>query len=190
MTNRKKEREEQIIIAGFGGQGILFMGRLLIYAAMREGKQVTWFPSYGGAMRGGTANCSVIISSEEIGSPLISHPNTLIVMNTPSLDKFESVVQNNGCIVWNSSLINRRPSRDDIKAIKIPANKIAEKSGSQQAANMVMLGAYVAQSNIVSFSSLKGSLKEVLSKSRYHLLSINKKALEEGMRWAKQLVKT
>lgn len=184
MTDRKK-MEEQIIIAGFGGQGILFMGRLLIHAAMREGKRVTWFPSYGGAMRGGTAYCSVIISSQEIGSPLISHPNALIVMNTPSLDKFGSTVQKDGCIVWNRSLINRGPSRNDIKAIEVPANEIAQKSGGEQAANLVMLGAYVAQSNVVSLSSLKESLKEVLSESRYHLLPTNEKALEEGLRWAK-----
>jgi len=182
MANREERGEEQVIIAGFGGQGILFAGRLLTYAAMREGKQVTWFPSYGGAMRGGTANCSVIISSEEIGSPLISHPNALVVMNTPSLDKFESVVQKNGCIVWNSSLINRRLSRIDIKAIGVPANEIAKKSGGEQAANMVMLGAYVAQSNVVSLSSLQRSLKEVLRESRYHLLPVDKKALEEGTR--------
>ena len=140
---------EEVIIAGFGGQGLMLMGRLLAYAGMLEGRKVAWMPSYGPEMRGGTANCTVIISSEEIASPIVTNPKTVIAMNKPSLDKFESLIQKDGLIVLNNSLIDQEVKRDDIKVLKIPANDIANKLGNLRVANMVTLGAYVKKSGVV-----------------------------------------
>ena len=145
---------ERIIISGFGGQGVMLIGRLLAYAGMIEGKKVAWMPSYGPEMRGGTANCTVLISEEEIGSPIVSHPKILIAMNKPSLDKFESNVSEDGLIILNDSLINREVKRNDVNVIKIPADAIADKLGNSRAANMVILGAYVKKSGVVKLETI------------------------------------
>ncbi len=171
---------EEVIIAGFGGQGVVKGGLLLANAAMIEGKYCTHFPSYGAEMRGGTANCSVIISDEKIASPIINVPSTLIVMNEPSLLKFEPKVRKGGIIIFNSSIISKKISRKDVTSIPVPANKLAEEVGNPRAVNMIMLGAYVEKVKIVSQESLKQSLKTIFSKSSKQMERINKEAIERG----------
>ncbi len=174
----------EIIMAGFGGQGIMVMGQLLAYAAMLEGKEVSWMPSYGPEMRGGTANCTVVVSSEKIGSPIVSNPTASIVMNKPSFDKFEPVVKKHGILVVNSSLVEDKSQREDLEKIYIPANEIANKLGNSKVANMVTLGAYVGKTNIVSLNSLEESLKKVFSNKKKELIPLNMEALRKGMELA------
>jgi len=177
---------ERMIISGFGGQGIMLMGRLLAYAAMLEGKNVAWMPSYGPEMRGGTANCTVLISKEEIGSPIVSHPKTLIAMNQPSLDKFEPNVNEDGLIILNDSLIERKLSRNDVNVIRIPADDIADKLGNSRATNMVVLGAYVKKSGVVKMETIFKALEKALTGRNQKLMDINKKALKQGAELVKQ----
>jgi len=177
---------ERIIISGFGGQGVMLMGRLLAYAGMIEGKKVAWMPSYGPEMRGGTANCTVLISTEEIGSPIISHPKVLIAMNQPSLDKFEPNVSEDGLIVLNNSLIEREVKRNDVNVIRIPADNIADKLGNSRAANMVVLGAYVKKSGIVKMDTIFKALEKALAGRNKKLLELNKEALKQGAELAKE----
>ena len=177
---------ERIIISGFGGQGVMLMGRLLAYAGMLEGKNVAWMPSYGPEMRGGTANCTVLISEEEIGSPIVSHPKTLIAMNQPSLDKFEPNVNEDGLIILNDSLIDREVSRNDVNVIKIPADDIADKLGNSRAANMVVLGAYVEKSGIVKLETIFKALEKALAGRNKRLLELNKEALKQGAELVKE----
>lgn len=174
-----------IIMAGFGGQGLMFIGKLLAYSAMKEGRNVTWIPSYGPEMRGGTANCTVVVSDEEIGSPVIPRPQALIIMNNPSLEAFEPRLQTNGLLFLNSSLVTRPMTREDIKVIAVPANEIAAKVGSERAANMVMLGAYIAYTKAASKESILEGLKELFGK-KIAILEINIRAFEEGMKFAHQ----
>ena len=171
----------ELVIAGFGGQGAMLMGQLLSYAGMYEGKSVSWIPSYGPEMRGGTANCSVVLSSGEIGSPLVNEPNVLIVLNRPSLDKFESTVKPGGTIIYNSSMIDRVPNRPDVKIIAIPANEIAREIGSDKVANMVLLGACLKATGCVSKDTLIDVLKKKMSEKAQALLPLNKAAIERGM---------
>ncbi len=171
---------EEIIMAGFGGQGVIFMGKLLAYLGMQEGHQVTYIPSYGAEVRGGTANCTVIISSEEIASPLSPHPSTAIVMNKPSLDKFEPRIKREGLLILNSSLISREANRDDLEIMEVPATEIATRLGNSHVANMVALGAYMARKKVVSLGTALDHLRDVLPERSHHLLDINKKALKEG----------
>jgi 2-oxoglutarate ferredoxin oxidoreductase subunit gamma len=177
---------ERMIISGFGGQGIMLMGRLLAYAGMLEGKKVAWMPSYGPEMRGGTANCTVLISSKEIGSPIVSHPKVLIAMNQPSLDKFELNVNENGLIILNDSLIEREVKRNDVDIIRIPADDIADKLGNSRAANMVVLGAYVKKSRVVKLETIFKALEKALAGRNKKLLSLNKKALKQGAKLVKE----
>lgn len=172
---------ESVIMAGFGGQGVLFIGRLLAHAAMKEGRNVTWIPSYGPAMRGGTANCTVVISDEVIGSPVITSPHSLIVMNNPSLDAFEPRLKTGGLLIVNSSLVTHETKRNDITVVKAPANKIAFEIGSDRAANMVMLGAYSACTKVVTKENILEALKKVLGEKKKHLFEINKTAFEKGL---------
>ena len=141
--------QTDVIFAGFGGQGVLFSGQVLAFAAMDAGYDVTWMPSYGPEMRGGTANCTVVIADEEIGSPTVKYPKAAVVMNLPSLDKFEPLVSPGGVLIVNSSLVNRDPTRTDITWLMIPAQEIAETIGPRRLLNMVMLGAFVKKSNLV-----------------------------------------
>jgi len=177
---------ERIIISGFGGQGVMLMGRLLAYAGMLEGKNVAWMPSYGPEMRGGTANCTVLISEEEIGSPIVSHPKTLIAMNQPSLDKFEPNVNEDGLIILNDSLIDREVSRNDVIVIRIPADDIADKLGNSKAANMVVLGAYVEKSGVVKLETIFKALEKALTGRNKKLLELNKEALKQGVELVKE----
>jgi len=176
---------EDIVMAGFGGQGLMFIGKLLAYSAMKEGRNVTWIPSYGPEMRGGTANCTVIISSEPIGSPVTSHPRALIIMNNPSLEAFEPKLQANGLLFSNSSFVTKSADRRDIKAIALQANEMAATVGNEKAANMVMLGAYIAYTRVVSKESIIAGLKDLFER-KIELLDTNVRALEAGMRYAEQ----
>jgi 2-oxoglutarate ferredoxin oxidoreductase subunit gamma len=176
--------EERIVIAGFGGQGILMLGKLLAYAGMTEGKQVTWLPAYGPEMRGGTANCNVIISDDMIGAPVVTEATCVIAMNLPSLDRFESFVQPGGWLLVNSSLIPRAPARTDVQVLTIPVNELAHQQGSPRVANVVMLGAYLALSQAVEKASVVAAIENVLGPGKQHLLGINLNALEAGMVFA------
>lgn len=172
---------EQIIIAGFGGQGVMSMGQLLTYAGMLEGKNVSWLPSYGPEMRGGTANCCVIISDEMVGSPIVTSATAVIALNRPSLDKFEDAVEPGGLLFINSSLIDRKAVRDDIQVFYIPANDIANELGNSKIANTVMLGAYLAKvENSVSVNGVLEALKKVLGPSKLGLIPVNEEALKQG----------
>jgi len=171
---------EKIIIAGFGGQGIIMAGKLIAYAGMVEGKFVSHIPSYGVEMRGGTANCSVIISDTEVASPLVSHPTTLVAMNQPSLDKFEETVVEGGNIFINKSLIERKIKRNDVNVFYVPANNIAEEAGSGRASNMAMIGAFIAVTGVAAKENVKKSLPEVISKRNIKYLEINYKAIDKG----------
>ncbi|MTI60806.1 MAG: 2-oxoacid:ferredoxin oxidoreductase subunit gamma [Firmicutes bacterium] len=172
--------KEEIILAGFGGQGVMSIGKLIAYAGMKEGDEVSWMPSYGPEMRGGTANCTVIVSSDKIPSPLSSRPDTIIVMNLPSWEKFSPMVKKDGLVLLNSSLIDKILIRDDLEIIKVPANDIADEIGNKQIANMVMLGVYLARKGIVKMETVKRSLKNVLPERRHELIPVNEKALDYG----------
>ncbi|MHB1652220.1 MAG: 2-oxoacid:acceptor oxidoreductase family protein [Desulfitobacteriaceae bacterium] len=179
---------QEIILAGFGGQGVMSMGQLLAYAGMEEDKQVSWIPSYGPEMRGGTANCSVTISDAPVSSPLIAEPDTLIVLNRPSLEKFEPDVKPGGLLLINSSLIEVEPHRRDLKVLRIPADDLAnEKFGNSRVANMILLGAFVALTDAVSLDSVVGALKKVLPEYRHKLIPLNRQALELGLKLAGSL---
>lgn len=171
---------ESVIMSGFGGQGILLMGQLLCYAGMHEGKKVTWMPSYGPEMRGGTANCTVMISSDRVGSPVTRFPRSLVAMNKASLDKFENAIQPEGFLVINSSLVDRDPLRPDIRFIKVRANEIAEKAGTLQVTNMAALGAYVAGRGVVSLDAVIIALRRMIPEHRKQLLAVNEEALRRG----------
>lgn len=170
----------KVIMAGFGGQGVVLMGTLLSYSAMVEGKHTTFFPSYGAEMRGGTANCSVVVSDDEIASPVVNRPDCVVAMNIASLEKFEGQVRPGGAIFVNSSLVNREVKRDDVEQIRIPANDLAEELGSSRAANMVMLGGLLKKTGAVKVDSVIGCLEKVLSERAMALLDVNKKALRKG----------
>ena len=173
--------EEKIVIAGFGGQGVMALGQLLTFSGMTEGKNVSWLPSYGPEMRGGTANCNVVISTEKVGSPVVIDSTSAIVMNRPSLDKFEEGVVENGKLFINSSLIDRETTRDNIDVYYIPANEIANDLGNPRVANMVMLGAYLEATKSVEVDTiLNKAFQAVFGESKAHLLPINKEALEKG----------
>lgn len=171
---------ETIIMAGFGGQGIMSMGMLLAYAGMLEEKEVTWMPSYGPEMRGGTANCTVVLSHDAIASPVIKRPHTLLAMNIPSLDKFASMVREGGLILYNASLIPQGSPREDITIFPVPANDIAQELGEKRTLNMVVLGAYLALRPLVREESIQEALKKVLPAHRHHLCSVNLEAFRKG----------
>ena len=167
------------VFAGFGGQGVLSMGLNLAQSAMLEGKNVTYLPSYGAEVRGGTANCTVAISDEEIASPVASSPDFVVAMNRPSLIRFQNQIQSGGVLFVNSSLIDAQVSRGDLDIVEVPANSIAEDLGSARSANMVMLGAFTRKSNLVSIASVIDGLKDAF-KSKQRLLAVNRKALMAG----------
>ena len=169
----------KIIFAGFGGQGVLSMGLNLAQAAMLEGKSVTYLPSYGAEVRGGTANCTIAISDEEIASPVASAPDFVVAMNQPSINRFQNQVQSGGVLIFNSSLAEAEIQRGDIEVVGVPANRIAEELGSARSANMVMLGAFTKKSNMVSFSTLIEGLRSTLGKKE-KLFATNKDALMAG----------
>jgi 2-oxoglutarate ferredoxin oxidoreductase subunit gamma len=171
-----------IIMAGFGGQGILMIGNLLALAAMEEGKNVTYFPAYGVEMRGGTANCTVVVSDEEIGSPVVGRPGSLVIMNGPSLEKFLPMLAPGGDLVINSSLVDGKlVNREDVRLLAVPADDIARvRIGSRQMASMIALGAYVALSGVVRLDTLNDCLPKVISKKYEKFIPLNVNALKEG----------
>jgi 2-oxoglutarate ferredoxin oxidoreductase subunit gamma len=172
--------QTEIVISGFGGQGVLFAGEMLAYAGMAEGKHVTWFPSYGPEMRGGTANCIVIISDEEIGSPMVRNPQVAIAMNLPSLDKYENQLKPGGLMVINSSIVTRPVKRTDIRVLAIPGNEAAEELGNSRLANMIMLGGLVANQPVLPLEALQRALDEHLPERHRKFLPLNMKALDKG----------
>jgi len=169
----------QIILAGFGGQGIMLLGTILATAGMRQGHNVTWIPSYGAEQRGGTANCTVVIADEVIASPIVDHPEYLAVLNQPSLDKFESRTVPGGKILINSSLVTRPLDRDNVEEFRVPASDMAEEIGDVRVANMVMLGAFASWTKVVDGTVLEEALREVTGR-RPELLKLNLEALKAG----------
>lgn len=170
----------QILIAGFGGQGVLFAGKFLAYKALMEGREVSWLPSYGPEMRGGTANCSVIYSDDPVGSPIVSNPDILIAMNLPSLDKYEDSVVAGGQIFVDSTLIERKIERTDVNAFYIPATKLANDAGVPTLANMIIMGKLLKENPELAFDTVNETLKKIVSAKRANLLDANLKALETG----------
>lgn len=170
----------QILIAGFGGQGVLFAGKLLAYKGMYDNKELSWLPSYGPEMRGGTANCSVIISDTPVGSPIVDNPDVLMVMNLPSLDKYENAVVKGGKIFVDSSFIERKVVRSDVDAYYVPATKMAAEAGVPTLANMILLGKMLKETQVLDFNGLDGVFKKIVSAKHADLIDANLKALELG----------
>lgn len=179
--------QTEVIISGFGGQGTLYAGQVLAYAAMDEGKQVTWIPSYGPEMRGGTANCTVVVSDEEIGSPTVKHPKAVLALNLPSLDKYENMIAPGGCLVVNESMVNRKPTRTDIRVVMLPANEIAREIGNERATNMVMLGALLANMDILPIKALEKALKNHTAQRLQKFVEMNIQALRRGAEYRANL---
>jgi 2-oxoglutarate ferredoxin oxidoreductase subunit gamma len=180
-------RQQEVTFAGFGGQGIMTAGQLLAYAGMAEGKQVVWIPSYGPEMRGGTAYCTVVISENRIGSPIITNPQSACVFNKPSLEKFGKLVKPGGVLLINSSLIDSVSGRSDISEYLIPSNETALTIGNPKIANMVMLAAYVAITGIVKFETITQMLENKMG-DKEDMLIANHRALEEGQKLGRSLV--
>ena len=173
--------EKSFIFAGFGGQGVILAGKLLAQAGTDYGLQVTWLPSYGPEMRGGTANCTVVLSDEPIGSPVVDNPTALVAMNLPSLNRFEKTVAESGTILVNSSLIARPAERKDVHVLTVPANELAASLGNPRAANMVALGAVVKATETVPLELIKSAMARMLShKDSAKLITVNEQALDTG----------
>ena len=170
---------EKIVIAGFGGQGVLSLGQFIAYAALYEDKAVTWLPSYGPEMRGGTAHCSVVVDDEEVASPIIAVPDTLIAMNTPSLLKFEDKVKSGGLIIVNSSLVDEKVKRTDVTAIYVPANELAHEAGNVRTANIVVLGAYMKYSKLFPREVMLNTIEKVFH-AKPKVIPANQKAFDIG----------
>lgn len=177
--------EKQVLFAGFGGQGVLAMGLFLSHAAMSSGKNVSWVPSYGAEMRGGTANCLVTIAEEEISSPLTENPLMAVIMNRPSLDKFEKRVKPNGLVMINSSMVDRTPDRTDIEVLAIPVNEMAEEMGNPRGANMIMLGAYLEKTSVVAVEEALEYFPVIFKGKDDTLIAANRKAFMAGVEWAR-----
>lgn len=172
---------EEIIIAGFGGQGVLSMGMILCYAGIMENKEVSWMPSYGPEMRGGTANCITIVSDSKISSPIISKFNTVIALNQPSVDKFEKAVYPGGTLVIDTTNIINPPSREDIDIVGIEGSNVAAQMKNTKVLNMIMLGAFLQRKPIISIENIIEGLKQVLPERYHHLLPLNEEALRKGI---------
>ncbi len=173
----------EVIIAGFGGQGILSGGRLIAYAGMLEDKNVSWLPSYGPEMRGGTANVSVIVTEESVGSPILNTATALLIMNKPSLEKFEKMVVKGGVIIIDSTLVDKKPSRTDVEVIEIPATQMASDMGNLTYANIILIGKLIAKTGIITKESFEAALKKVLPEKKHYMIPEEIKALETGMNY-------
>jgi 2-oxoglutarate ferredoxin oxidoreductase subunit gamma len=171
--------QNDLIIAGFGGQGVLLIGKMLAYAGMADGKEVSWLPSYGPEMRGGTCNCTVVIADRPVGSPVVERPRVAMVMNLPSLEKYEGMVKPGGLLLVNTSLISRDVQRSDLRVVKVPANEIANRLGNPRAANMVALGAYLGATRAVSLAAVEGLVRETFA-GKAKVIDSNLAALQEG----------
>ena len=170
----------QILIAGFGGQGVLFAGKVLAYLGLTDGKNVSWLPSYGPEMRGGTANFSVILSDSPVGSPIVSNPDVLFAMNLPSLDKYEGACAKGAKLIIDSTLIGRKVERDDVDAYYIPATSLAAEIGAPTLANMIMLGKMIKETGIIKLEDVEKGLKKVIPAKKADMLGLNMKAIETG----------
>ena len=170
----------QLLIAGFGGQGILFAGKFLATLGLMEDKQVSWLPSYGPEMRGGTASCSVIVSDAAVGSPIVSQPQQLIAMNRPSLERYEPTVTAGGLVLYDSYLVQNAQPRGDVRVFAVPATKIALDEGLDGLANMVMMGTFLREARPESFERVDALLEELVPPQRQHLIELNRRALELG----------
>lgn len=179
--------QKEIIIAGFGGQGVLFGGQVVAYAAMDAGKEVTWIPSYGPEMRGGTANCTVVIADDEIGSPLVKNPPLAIALNLPSFDKYEETLATGGTLIVNKSMVDRAAKRDDINVIMVPCNEIAEEIGNKKLMNMVAVGALLTVLDDITLKDVEKALEGHLPKRHAHLLPKNFEALRRGFEAAQKI---
>ena len=173
--------KKEIIISGFGGQGVMSIGKNLVEAGMAEGFQVTWAPSYGPEMRGGTANCSVVLSDKPVGSPVFSFPTELIAMNGPSIDKFAPTVLSGGLVLVNSSVVSKKVERSDVKALYVPCEGIAYEVGNPKVANMVMLGAYVAATGALKPETIEQMIHEMFTGAKAKLVPLNLEALKRGI---------
>jgi 2-oxoglutarate ferredoxin oxidoreductase subunit gamma len=176
--------EHRLIFAGFGGQGVLFAGKLLAHAGMLDDKYVTWIPSYGPEMRGGTANCAVVISDKRIGSPVVDKPDLAVVMNKASFDKFHPKVKSGGSLIINTSIVKDEKYRDDINVIEVPANDLAEECGSIKVANMIIVGSVNAGLNLLPIEKIFEALEDEVGNKRPELLPVNKDAVKMGMKLA------
>jgi 2-oxoglutarate ferredoxin oxidoreductase subunit gamma len=181
--------QNDVILAGFGGQGILLIGKMLAYAGMHEGKEVSWLPSYGPEMRGGTCNCTVVISDKPVGSPVIQRPGAVLAMNLPSLEKFEADVREGGYLLINTSLIDQKSERDDITIIDVPANAIAQDLGNPRGANMVALGAYVGATGAVSLEQIEAVVRQTFA-AKPSAIDVNLEALHKGFDLGRQHAQT
>ena len=179
--------QKEIIIAGFGGQGVLFGGQVITYAAMDAGKEVTWIPSYGPEMRGGTANCTVIIADDEIGSPLVKNPPLAIALNLPSFDKYEELLAPGGTLIVNQSMVDRGAKRTDINVILVPCNEIAEELGDKKLMNMVAVGALLTALPEITIKDVEKALEGHLPARHKHLLPKNYEALKRGFEAAQKI---
>jgi 2-oxoglutarate ferredoxin oxidoreductase subunit gamma len=179
--------QEAFLIAGFGGQGVMFAGQLLAYAAMSEGLEVTWIPSYGPEMRGGTAHCYVVISDKPIGSPIVKHPQVVVVFNNPSFDKYEPLVAPGGVLARNASLISKASARTDITELPVPATALADEIGDLRLANVVLLGAVLAARPVIPLDVLKSALEEHIPAHHRDMLLLNFEALNKGAAFASSL---
>ncbi len=179
---------ETFLIAGFGGQGVMFAGQLLAYAGMSEGREVTWIPSYGPEMRGGTAHCYVVISDRVIGSPIVKHPQIALVFNNPSFDKYEPLVATGGVLVRNASLVTRSSSRTDVTELPVPAAAMADEIGDLRLANVVMLGATLTARPIIPLDAIRRALDEHIPPHRRDMLAFNYEALNKGAAFAASLL--
>lgn len=170
----------KILIAGFGGQGILFSGKALAFTGLKNGLEVSWLPSYGPEMRGGTANCSVTLSDTPIGSPIVEKPDVLVAMNLPSLDKYFYETEKGGYIIYDSSLASKDDKRDDVSIFAIPATKLASDNGLDGLANMIILGKVIKETNVLTMQQIKDGLEQMIPAKKAHLLDSNIKAIELG----------
>ncbi len=178
-------KEHEMIFAGFGGQGVLSLGKLIAYAGLIEGKEVSWMPSYGPEMRGGTANCIVIVSDSRISSPIVTKFDTAVLLNQPSVDKFEKAVKPGGLLIYEQSTVIHPPTRTDIDILCIAANEEAEKLQAKQVANMVMAGAFLEKRPLLKIETIVDALKKALPPRRHNLIPFNEKALVRGKELAK-----
>lgn len=172
---------KNFLLAGFGGQGILFSGKVIAYSGLMDGKEVSWLPSYGPEMRGGTANCTVILSDERIGSPLVEYPSEVVVMNRAALAKFGPHVQKGGIMFINSSIVPDKVDRDDVKVYYVPCDDIARELGNPKVSNMVMLGAYVAATKVLKVETIENMIHEMFTGKKAKLVPLNMEALKRGI---------
>lgn len=170
-----------MLLAGFGGQGILFAGKVIAYGGLMDNKEISWLPSYGPEMRGGTANCSVCIDTKAIGSPLVTEPNVFVAMNLPSFDKFIDSVAPGGIVLIDSFLINKKVERTDIKAFYVPATKLAEENGLKGLANIILIGKLFKETGFCSVEALDKAIEKCVPPKKAHLIDSNKKAIQIGM---------